>query len=110
MAKKNQNRPGSPAFWRQHNLAWERSSLSQREYCRRHGLKLSTFGYWRRRQTQSSQPAAQATEFVKISAATGAPRSSGLELVIGDEVIVRIGNHLDPELLIEVVRAVRRAI
>lgn len=35
--------------WRGHMDGWQQSGLSQREYCRVHGLPLSTFQLWRRR-------------------------------------------------------------
>jgi len=34
--------------WQQHFSRWESSGLSQRAYCAREGLSLSTFDYWRR--------------------------------------------------------------
>lgn len=104
MVKNRQNQPGNQAFWQQHSLAWERSNISQREYCRQHKLRLSTFGYWRRKLSHC----AQTEDFVKISA--GTPQVSELDLVIGDEVLIRIKNQFDPELLIKVVRVVRRAL
>lgn len=111
MVKKNLIQPDSPVFWPQHNQAWERSSISQKEYCLQHGLRLSAFGYWRRKLTRSGQSKAQVAEFVKISTATAkAPRVSGLDLVIGDEVVIRIENNVDPELLIKVIQAVRRVV
>ena len=36
-------------FWKQHCAAWQASGLSQAAYCKRHGLKLSNFAYWRTR-------------------------------------------------------------
>lgn len=34
-------------FWADHVATWAEGSLSQAEYCRRHGLAVSTFRYWR---------------------------------------------------------------
>lgn len=36
------------SYWRQHFTRWQSSGLSQRAYCAREGLALSTFDYWRR--------------------------------------------------------------
>ena len=33
-------------FWRSHIADWQSSKLSQKEYCKQHNLKLSTFGRW----------------------------------------------------------------
>jgi len=35
--------------WRRVVEAWERSGLSQSEFCRRRGVKLGAFGWWKRR-------------------------------------------------------------
>ena len=37
------------AFWRQHIEGYERSPLSQNQYCSKNGLALSTFSYWKRK-------------------------------------------------------------
>ena len=36
-------------------MGWETSGLTQREYCERHRVPLSTFSYYRRRQMQSER-------------------------------------------------------
>jgi hypothetical protein len=34
------------ALWQAHLDAWRASGLSQSMYCKKHGLSLSSFGYW----------------------------------------------------------------
>ncbi len=34
-------------FWQRHLDRWERSGVSQAAFCRRHGLKAVTFGWWK---------------------------------------------------------------
>ena len=47
--------PGSKeALWREHVKCWQRSGVSQREYCECAGLALSTFQLWRRRLATAS--------------------------------------------------------
>ncbi len=36
------------AYWQQHFNRWQESALTQRAYCAREGLALSTFDRWRR--------------------------------------------------------------
>ena len=36
-------------FWRGHIEGWQRSGVSQRDYCGQAGVSLSTFTLWRRR-------------------------------------------------------------
>ncbi|WP_308363770.1 MULTISPECIES: IS66 family insertion sequence element accessory protein TnpB [unclassified Microbulbifer] len=40
-------------FWQQHIRAWKDSDLPQAAYCQKHELKLSTFTYWRNKQSKS---------------------------------------------------------
>ena len=37
------------ATWRQRMVQWEQSDLAQAAFCRRYGLALSTFQWWRKR-------------------------------------------------------------
>ena len=37
------------AYWTKHIVFWHKSGLSQRAYCRRHGLSQSSLSYWRKR-------------------------------------------------------------
>ena len=41
------------AFWQQHITDWQSSGISQPDYCAKHNLKLSTFTYWRGKQSKS---------------------------------------------------------
>jgi transposase-like protein len=45
-------------YKREHIAAWRESGLSQRAYCREHGLNAKTFGNWLRidRQTSAEVP------------------------------------------------------
>ncbi len=45
-------------YW-QHNIeSWQKSGVSQKDYCCTHGLALATFSYWRRKLKDQS-PAGQ---------------------------------------------------
>lgn len=39
-------------YWREHMKGWQASGMSQRGYCQREGLALSSFDHWRRRLKQ----------------------------------------------------------
>lgn len=45
-------------YWQTHLDAWRQSGLSQASYCKRHGLSLSSFGYWLHRGAKSPAPTA----------------------------------------------------
>ena len=58
------------AFWRRHLVAWRNSGLSQAAYCRRDGLSLACFGYWRGKLRSTlllSAPSAQALVPIVVS-------------------------------------------
>jgi hypothetical protein len=50
------------AIWRRHLVAWRDSGLSQAAYCRRHGLSLACFGYWRGKLRSALSPSAPSTQ------------------------------------------------
>lgn len=73
--------------WRDQIQGWQQSGLSQRNYCREHGLSVSTFQLWRRRlQTGASS---KALEIVAVPVAQpafrpgAAPGGSPIVVVIG---------------------------
>ena len=37
------------AFWREMVMAWKRSGVGARRFCREQGLAVSTFGLWRKK-------------------------------------------------------------
>lgn len=39
-------------FWQKHIDEYEKSGLSQVDYCQAHKIPLSTFGYWKRKLNQ----------------------------------------------------------
>ena len=41
-------------YWTEQLAAWERSGLSQAEFCRRYGIKRVTLGWWKRQRRRSS--------------------------------------------------------
>lgn len=46
----------TPAQWRELVQGWPRSGETQADYCRRHGIAVSTFHRWRERLRQETQP------------------------------------------------------
>ena len=49
MSTRVKSMAGKRRFWLKHTEAWRQSGQSQREYCSRHDLAISTFQLWRRR-------------------------------------------------------------
>jgi len=57
-------------YWRGRMAAWERSGLTQAEFCRRKGLSRAAFGWWRHRFKKARWEE-------EIGARTSADRDSG---------------------------------
>lgn len=62
------------AFWQQHIENCSRSSLSQRQYCIRNLLALSTFTYWKRRLNKGKQQSQ--VRFYPLAVQSEPPRTS----------------------------------
>jgi len=43
-------------YWRRWLEKWERSGLTQAEFCRRHGLKAGNFAWWKRKLEETAGP------------------------------------------------------
>lgn len=75
-------------FWFSHVDAWKTSSKSQSQYCDEHGLKLTTFVYWRSLRTakKSTTP----PSFVKIT-----PKVTALPVASAQERIqIKLENNV----------------
>ena len=118
-------------YWQQHLDLWERSGLSQAAYCRRHGIKAVTFGWWKRklgaaaassherersgkrsfsRKRASSQTGANGrpdAKFVEVEM-TG-PGTAAYEIVLSDGLVLRLPADFDPDKVSQLVAAVSAA-
>jgi hypothetical protein len=59
-------------YWKRRVEAWERSGLSQRQFCAKRGLALSTFQWWRAKLRRAEVPAT-AAPFVPLTLGAPAP-------------------------------------
>ena len=88
--------------WRAHVEAWESSGLSLRAYALREGLGVGNLAAWKRR----LRPAGVArTSFVPVIVEGPVRRAEGLELVLGDGLVLRIPAGFDEDTLARVIRA-----
>ena len=79
-------------FWRDHIDGWQRSGLSQREYCARSGLCLSTFSLWRRR-LATSQPRSSVTSVVDLVPVPMHPVAITIARTVPPVVVVLAGGQ-----------------
>lgn len=85
--------------WRQHIEGWLRSGTSQREYCERHNLAVSTFQLWRQRLHRGSEPQGR-FEIVPLIQASRPQPASSLALLIGDRYRLEVCDDFEPRALV----------
>ena len=78
--------------------AFASSGSTQVDFCRRNGLALSTFNYWRRRCASSEAP-----PFVEVEVAQDRP-ASAVELVLPGGILARVTDGCSDDLLRRLVR------
>ena len=113
-------------YWRDVLARWGRSGLTQAEYCRRRGLSIGTFRWWRHALARRNGGHSQArvvrgrtrgspeARFVAVrvrGADDGMPSTrqiigsdSRIDLVLNGGRVLRIGRGFDREALLEIVR------
>ncbi|OKY73970.1 MAG: hypothetical protein BM485_16075 [Desulfobulbaceae bacterium DB1] len=93
-------------FWQAHLSAWERSGLTQQEYCKQQGIKEWSFSSWKRRLVKLNQSAVSG--FVPVAVTDrNAPapvafpkaRQHPLTLVVGNRYRVEIAEGFSSETL-----------
>lgn len=89
--QKSVRKRGSAPQWRDLFQRYESSGLTQEQFCRRHGLALSSFQRWRQRLRVRRAPA----DFVEIVSASNAALPSStwsLEVSLPGGVSLRFGS------------------
>jgi hypothetical protein len=116
------------AYWRRLLAEWERSGLSQAEFCRRRGIKAVNLAWWKRRlkgtddvggERRVHQPGrAGRNGFVEVALSRGSasvsalrapssvPTSDRYELVLPGGACLRLPDDFDPERVARLVQAV----
>ena len=95
---------------------WQRSGLSCKEFAAAEGVARSTLSWWKWRlgteagsaeratRSRRRRAAAEAVRVVEVAVAPAAPRQEApVELVLGEDVVVRLRRGFDAETLREVV-------
>ena len=99
------------SYWRQHIEGWSGSGLSQSEYCRRSGIALSTFQYWKRR-LDRRPPAQEERSIVAVpilsSSATVSSVPKPLMLHVGAGFRIEIGGDFCPATLEKLIVVLER--
>jgi hypothetical protein len=91
-------------LWQSRLMLAQESGLSQKDFCQSQNLSLSTFRYWHKKLRGEQKP--EKGSFVEV---TFPPKreSSGIEILLGRGILVRVKAGFDQGLLQEVIRTVR---
>ena len=88
-------------LWAERIEDFRASGLSQRAWCRKHGLRPNQLWYWLRKfETETNQP----QNGIWIQLDSLAPTGSGVVLRIGN-VALEVQRGFDPQVLTEVIRS-----
>ena len=87
-------------YWQEHVASWRVSNLSQAEYCRINGLRIYSFNYWRRKESQAADAQPRFFPLVATDHRSVANRSSALQLNIQKKRFsIEIGEDFSPIVL-----------
>ena len=96
-------RLGKQRFWHAHIKAWEKSGLSQNEYCRRNQLKNNRLTYWKKK---FKTPTASPVNFVPVPVSgverAKRGRDSGLTILVGN-IRITLDNEFNATTLSRVI-------
>lgn len=92
-------------FWQTHIEAWQQSSLSQAEYCRRNNLPIKSFGYRKRRILGSSN---QEQLFIPVTIQAEPVRAfeteTPLRLALQNGLKIEVAGDFNPGILQKLIR------
>ena len=95
------------AEWRRWLIRYERSGLSQKAFCARHGLALSTLPYWRRRErVRADEHSAPFVEVQQLAGAAVPPTTAdtGVLIELPGGVRLELSQDTDPKWLAGLLR------
>ena len=99
MAERAEKKPEDRmAYWRRHLAHCRRSGFTYAEYCRRHELTESAFGYWRKK---LSAQAEEEPEFVELRVTPG--DRAGIEIILRNEIRLVVHSDFDEAPLVKLV-------
>ena len=95
-------------FWKQHIDSWQETGLTQVEYCRQHNLKHHQLVYWKKRFLQiETDVSFVPLKFEDLLDIPSHPECASLSLIINNHFKVEIRAGFDPQLLRQLIFALR---
>ena len=96
------------SYWQQQIRNWKTSGLSQKEFCQRQALALSTFSCWKRRIEKSETEKIQFYPLL-IPPSNTPPADSGLLLFLGKKrFAIEVKEEFSPTVLKKLILALEQ--
>ena len=92
-------------YWERRIEAWQRSGLSQREFCAKRGLALSTFQWWRAK-LRRAEATGTVAPFVPLTLSAPAP-AAAIEVELRSKTRLRLEGEAALRALETVVTRIR---
>lgn len=86
-------------YWRPHIEAWKQSGESQAGFCRRHGLNIKLFGYWKRKLVRKSEGVNFVPVSIKPPHAVSIKSGTYLKIVTCNGLSIEVGDGFNPATL-----------
>ena len=87
-------------YWQPHISAWKQSGISQADFCRRHGLNIKIFGYWKRKLCRRPDDGVSFVPVtIKPSHISSVKSGALLRLIAGNGLSIEIGDGFNPATL-----------
>ena len=93
-------------FWKFHINNWHQSKMSQTAYCRKHGLTLHRFIYWKKALNRQDS----AISFVPVPVSPNLPvaiEASNLNLFTANGYRIEVSTGFDPTTLKQLIHTVQ---
>lgn len=94
-------------LWSERMVSWEKSGLTQPEFCKQHNITLASFGYWRTRLKKLAQDSDTERPVNFHPVKVRQDNSRGLTLTINGHCSIEVQPGFDRCLLIDVIQAVQ---
>lgn len=92
-------------FWQAHVKVWEKSGLSQNEYCRRNQLKNNRLTYWKKKFAKETVPSVNFVPVpVSVVERSKGGGDSGLTIFLGN-IRIKLDSEFDSSALNRVMTA-----
>ena len=109
MIQKTKRLTAKGRLWNKHIQGWQRTNITQTQYCNKHGLSIAAFRWWRRRlkitTPQVKQPSGQVnsiTPFAELPVPiriTPSNNAYDYEIGLSNQTRLRLRNNCDPQMI-----------